>query len=53
MITGWFAFPGQNALRITDVINDHLQTVVAKRGAPGEVLTKMVADVQGLIPRKG
>jgi multiple sugar transport system substrate-binding protein len=53
VITGWFAFPGQNALRITDVINDHLQTVVAKRGAPGEVLTKMVADVQGLIPRKG
>lgn len=53
VITGWYAFPGQNALRITDVINDHLQTVVAKREAPDAVLTKMAADVQGLIPRKG
>ena len=53
VITGWYAFPGQNALRITDVINDHLQTVVARRGTADEVLKKMVADVQGLIPRKG
>jgi multiple sugar transport system substrate-binding protein len=53
VITGWYAFPGQNALRITDVINDHLQTVVAKREAPDAVLAKMAADVQGLIPRKG
>jgi multiple sugar transport system substrate-binding protein len=53
VITGWYAFPGQNALRITDVINDHLQTVVARRGTADEVLRKMVADVQGLIPRKG
>jgi multiple sugar transport system substrate-binding protein len=53
VITGWYAFPGQNALRITDVINDHLQTVVARRGTADDVLKKMVADVQGLIPRKG
>lgn len=53
VITGWYAFPGQNALRITDVINDHLQTVVAKRGTPDAVLAKMAADVQALIPRKG
>ena len=53
VITGWYAFPGQNALRITDVINDHLQTVVARRGTADEVLKKMVANVQGLIPRKG
>lgn len=53
VITGWYAFPGQNALRITDVINDHLQTVVAKRDAADAVLAKMTADVQALIPRKG
>lgn len=53
VITGWYAFPGQNALRITDVVNDHLQTVVARREAPDAVLAKMAADVQGLIPRKG
>jgi multiple sugar transport system substrate-binding protein len=52
-ITGWYAFPGQNALRITDVINDHLQTVVARKEPPDAVLPKMVADVQGLLPRRG
>ncbi len=52
VITGWYAFPGQNALRITDVINDHLQTVVAKKDAADAVLTKMAADVQGLIPNR-
>jgi multiple sugar transport system substrate-binding protein len=52
VITGWYAFPGQNALRITDVINDHLQTVVARREAADAVLAKMAADVQKLIPPK-
>jgi len=51
-ITGWYAFPGQNALRITDVINDHLQSVVAKRAEPDAVLTRMTADVQALLPRR-
>jgi len=52
VITGWYAFPGQNALRITDTINDHLQSVVAKRGEPDAVLTRMAADVQALLPRR-
>lgn len=53
VITGWYAFPGQNALRITDVINDHLQTVVGRKAAADSVLEKMAADVQGLLPKKG
>ncbi len=52
VITGWYAFPGQNALRITDVINDHLQSVVARRAEPDAVLTRMTADVQNLLPRR-
>jgi len=51
-ITGWYAFPGQNALRITDVVNDHLQSVVGKRAAPDAALTRMTADVQALLPRR-
>jgi hypothetical protein len=51
VITGWYAFPGQNALRITDTINDHLQSVVGKRAEPAAVLTRMAADVQALLPR--
>ena len=53
VITGWYAFPGQNALRITDVINDHLQTVVSRKAPADAVLAKMVGDVQALLPRKG
>jgi len=52
VITGWYAFPGQNALRITDTINDHLQSVVAKRAEPAAALTRMAADVQALLPRR-
>ena len=52
VITGWYAFPGQNALRITDVVNDHLQTVVARKEAADAVLSKMAADVQNLLPKK-
>lgn len=53
VITGWYAFPGQNALRITDVINDHLQTVVSRKESPEAVLPKMTADVQRLVQAKG
>jgi multiple sugar transport system substrate-binding protein len=52
IITGWYAFPGQNALRITDVINDHLQTVVAKRGEPEATLASMGSAVQSLLPKR-
>jgi multiple sugar transport system substrate-binding protein len=52
VITGWYAFPGQNALRITDVINDHLQSVVARRAEADAVLDRMVAEVQNLLPRR-
>jgi multiple sugar transport system substrate-binding protein len=52
VMTGWYAFPGQNALRITDVINDHLQTVVARKETADAVLARMGADVQKLVPPK-
>lgn len=53
VITGWYAFPGQNALRITDVINDHLQSVVSRRAEAEPTLDRMAADVQALLPRRG
>lgn len=52
VITGWYAFPGQNALRITDVINDHTQTIVAKRGDVDATLDDMGRAVQALLPRR-
>jgi multiple sugar transport system substrate-binding protein len=52
VMTGWYAFPGQNALKITDVINDHLQTVVNRSKEPLPTLKQMTADVQALLPRR-
>ncbi len=52
VITGWYAFPGQNALRITDVINDHLQSVVAKRGDAEATNESMGKAVQALLPKR-
>jgi multiple sugar transport system substrate-binding protein len=48
--TGWYAFPGDNGIKITDVIKDHLQSVVAQKAKPDAVLPQMAKDVQVLLP---
>lgn len=52
-MAGWYAFPGPNGLKITDVIKDRLQSIVdGSRAAQHEaVLADMVRDVQALLPR--
>lgn len=52
--TGWYAFPGENGLRITDVINDHLQSIMdgSRADEPEAVLADMAADVDALLPRR-
>jgi multiple sugar transport system substrate-binding protein len=53
LLTKWYAFPGDNGLKITDVIKDHLNSVVsgARAGEPDAVLKDMAADVGKLLPR--
>ncbi len=51
MLTAWYAFPGENGLKITDVIKDHLQTVVAQSAPPEPALRAMTTDVQALLPK--
>ena len=51
VLTGWYAFPGENGLKITDVINDHIQTVVNQSAAPDAALKQMTTDVQALLPK--
>ena len=51
LVTAWYAFPGENGVKITDVIRDHLQTVVTKEAKPDDVLKKMTTDTQALLPR--
>jgi multiple sugar transport system substrate-binding protein len=51
VLTGWYAFPGENGLKITDVIKDRLQTVVSKAAQPEAALADMSKAVQALLPR--
>jgi len=51
VLTGWYAFPGENGLKITDVIKDRLQTVVSKEASPEAALADMSKAVQALLPR--
>lgn len=48
-LAGWFAFPGENGLKVTDIINDKLQTVLDKSVEPRAALQEMVTDVQKLL----
>lgn len=48
-LTGWYAFPGENGLKITDVIHNHLQTVFDKSAQPQQALEAMSRDVQALL----
>ncbi len=49
VMTGWYAFPGPNAVKIIDVIKDHLEAVVTGRKSAEETLPAMAADVQALL----
>jgi len=50
-MTAWYAFPGENNLKIIQAIKDRLQTVVDKSAAPEAALTAMSADVTKLLPK--
>lgn len=54
LLTKWYAFPGENGLKITDVIKDHMNSIVTGKRAnePEKVLSEMAADVQKLLPNK-
>jgi multiple sugar transport system substrate-binding protein len=54
LLTKWYAFPGENGLKITDVIKDHLNSIITgkRAGEPEEVLAEMSADIQKLLPKK-
>lgn len=51
VLTGWYAFPGEQGLKITDLVKDRLQTVVAREAAPEAALAEMAKGVQALLPR--
>ena len=49
MLTGWYAFPGPNSLRIIDTVRGHLESVVTGKTTAAKTMPRMVADVQQLL----
>ncbi|MEY9676963.1 extracellular solute-binding protein [Bradyrhizobium elkanii] len=50
MMTGWFAFPGENNSRIIKAIEDHCYLVVSQKQDPAAALSSLVKDVDALLP---
>ena len=50
IMTGWFTFPGPNAIKITEAIFEHLRSVITLRRSPDAVLADMRRDVTALLP---
>lgn len=50
VMSGWFAFPGENANKISTAIMNHLQSVVRLSLTPEETMLRMVAEVKALLP---
>jgi multiple sugar transport system substrate-binding protein len=49
MLTGWYAFPGSNGLKIIDVIKGHLEAVVTGKKTAAETTATINHDVQALL----
>jgi multiple sugar transport system substrate-binding protein len=47
-IFAWYAFPGQNTLKIIDVIKDNLQAIVARQATPEAALKRAGDEVRKL-----
>ncbi len=48
----WYAFPGQNSVRVTQVMVDNLARIVEQKASPEDVLRDMSREVTRLIPRR-
>ena len=53
LMVPWYAFPGQNSVRVTQVMVDNLARIVEQKATPEAVLADMATEVRRLIPRQG
>lgn len=49
--TAWVGFPGDNSVKIIDVITDNLESVVALRAEPKDAMVRMETEVNALLPK--
>jgi multiple sugar transport system substrate-binding protein len=51
LMVPWYAFPGQNSVRVTQIMVDNLARIAEQKATPEEVLRDMSREVARLIPR--
>jgi multiple sugar transport system substrate-binding protein len=50
-LTSWYSFPGENSVKIANVLRDHLRSVYIQQRDPAAEMPLMVRDVKALLPR--
>ena len=48
--SAWYAYPGENSVRIEEVIRDAIQSVATLQIAPQDALTQLAEDVNAILP---
>jgi multiple sugar transport system substrate-binding protein len=48
--TAWFAFPGENSIKVSYEIRDHLQALVTLKKTPQETMVAIERSVRALVP---
>lgn len=48
---GFFAFPGENSIKLSAALRNHLETVVTLKRSPEEAMAAMVKDAEALLPK--
>ncbi|MCR9196282.1 MAG: ABC transporter substrate-binding protein [Hyphomonas sp.] len=49
-MTTWYAFPGENSVRITETIREGMRTAITLEKEPGEALSDLAEQVDELLP---
>lgn len=47
----WYAFPGQNGVKVTQTMVDNIATIVEQKATPEAALAEMSREVTRLLPR--
>ncbi|WP_420965419.1 extracellular solute-binding protein [Bradyrhizobium sp. B120] len=49
-LTNWYMWPGRNGLKISSVIQNHVDAIVTGKSGAGEIMPKLAAAVSALLP---
>jgi multiple sugar transport system substrate-binding protein len=53
LLTEWTSFPGDNSLKVIEVVKDHTERLVTGKRSAEQVIPELVRDVTALLPKCG